>query len=100
MLDGGFAKKIRKHTLLATGVEIDTTLAPGGTNLTGIDLGCEAQAADALTQLLLVGRDVDKHQRLRVATQRILEQVCQLAVAVRDVAALVGYGGIAHKIRG
>ena len=45
---------------------------------------------DGLLEAVLVRRHVDKHERFGVPTQRVLEKVRELGVAVGDVSVLVG----------
>ena len=64
--------------------------ALGSANDARVDLGGEAQRADGLLEVDWLRGHVDKHQRLAVATQRVLQQVGELGVAVGDVLLLVG----------
>ena len=43
-----------------------------------VDFGGESQRVERLIDVLLLGRDVDKHQGLAVASQTVLKKVGQL----------------------
>jgi len=49
-----------------------------GANVRVVHLGGELEAGDCLLQMCLQRADHDEHKRLRVATERVLEEVGQL----------------------
>ena len=53
-------------------------------------LGRKSQRVQSLVEVNRKRADVDKHKCLRIAPERVLQEVGELRVAVRDVLILVG----------
>lgn len=69
---------------------LDSPFCCSSANGARVDLGGESQGAQGLAKVAQQWRNVDKHQCLAIASKRVLEQVREFRVAVRDVCILVG----------
>ena len=80
--------------------QVDTSTLSSRSNFTGVDLLSELERVERLSQVFRGGRNVDEHERLGVATERVLQQISELGLSIRDMLILVSEGGDDRSKRG